>query len=578
MIPEKFLDSRIKLLLALLLPAILLYYKSIKYDFTTLDEQWLIVNNADLLNGWKAVKDGFTKSITGLYYRPLLITSVFIDYKIGGLSPTVYHFSNLLMHLGCVLLLFKFLRLNKISRIASWVLSLIFSVHPILLHAVVWVPGRNDLLLCIFTLSSLIFLLRFFEAPKKIYFILHVLFFVGALFTKETAIALPVIYLACYLVYKKEKHTQIWVFMPVWLIIAGAWLVVRNNIVEVPAPDQLSLLEVIKNLVPAMILYTGKAILPVQQSILPLMRNASVIPGLLVIALLLFLIFKPGLRDKKIAGLGLLLFFLILALPVWFSASKNGAEHYEHRIYTAMPGMLLFFSQLNFNYNSRIFKYSVVALIVFFCLKTYLRMPVYKNKTNFVDAGVRECQGNYLFLYQKSELLFNEKNFAGALDYCNQAIAIRPDRSQLYSNRGSIYYTLGFYKSAVSDFNNAIRLSPKPDFKYHLSRAISYEKTGDIKNAVKDLIFVRRTFPTPVPEDVSRVIVEKWARQVDALNQQIVVTPGDAHLYFERAGLYFAVEQEKEGLADLSKACALAPENKAYLKLYMEHYEKQPAK
>jgi len=433
-------------------------------------------------------------------------------------------------------------------------------------------------LLCIFTLSSLIFLLRFFEEPKKIFFILHVLFFVGALFTKETAIALPVIYLGCYLVYKKEKPMQIWVFMPVWLIIAGAWLVLRNNIVEVPAPDQLSLLEVIKNLVPAMILYTGKAILPVQQSILPLMRNSSVIPGLLVIALLLFLVFKPGLRDKRIAGLGLLFFFLILALPVWFSASKNGAEHYEHRIYTAMPGMLLFISQLNFNYNSRIFKYSVLAVFVFFCLKTYLRMPVYKDKTNFVEAGVRECPGNYLFLFQKSEILFNEKNFAGALDYCNQAIAIRPDRSQLYSNRGTIYYTLGFYKSAVSDFNKAISLSPKPDFKYHLSRAISYEKTGDIKNSVKDLIFVRRNFPTPVPEDVSRVIVEKWTREVDALNKQIEAKPEDAHLYFERAGLYFAVEQEKEGLADLSKACALAPENKEYLKQYMEHYEKQPVK
>ena len=130
----------------------------------------------------------------------------------------------------------------------------------------------------------------------------------------------------------------------------------------------------------------------------------------------------------------------------------------------------------------------------------------------------------------------------------------------------------------MSDFNKAISLSPKPDFKYHLSRAISYEKTGDIKNSVKDLIFVRRNFPTPVPEDVSRVIVEKWTREVDALNKQIEAKPEDAHLYFERAGLYFAVEQEKEGLADLSKACALAPENKEYLKQYMEHYEKQPVK
>ncbi len=578
MIPEKFLNSKIKMTVALLLPAILVYYKSVRYDFTTLDEQWLIVNNADLLNGWKALRDAFTKSITGLYYRPLLLTSVFIDYKIAKLSPAIYHLSNLVMHLASVLLVFKFLRLNRVARYPAFVLSLIFSLHPIMLHAVAWVPGRNDLLLCIFSLGSFIFMLQFFEQPKLKFLIGHLLCFVLALLTKETAIALPVIYIAYYLVYKNENRKFLFLSLLAWLIIGATWLTVRNSIVEVPVPNQLGFVEVLKNFIPAMVLYTGKAIVPVQQSVLPLLRNASLLPGLAVILVLLLLVFKPGIRDKKTAGLGLLLFFLVLALPVWFSAAKGGAEHYEHRIYTALPGMLLFFSQLKFNYSSFIFRAVVLMLLVVFAIKTYARMPVYKNKENFVDAGVKECPGNYIFLFQKAEIHFNQRDFGSAMDYCNQAIEIRPDKAQLYSTRGTIYYTLGFYKSAVSDFSKAISLSPKPDFQYYLSRSISYEKVGDIKNSMKDLIFVQRNFSLPIPQDVSQVIVSKWNNQVNELSNKIQVSPDVAKNYYERGQLYLAAEQVKEGLADLSKACALTPENKEYLKEYMEHYEKQRPK
>lgn len=571
---EKFFESKTKVILALLLPAVLLYYKSVRYDFSTLDEQWLIVQNADLLGGFKAVTQGFTKSITGLYYRPMLIASVFIDYKIGRLSPSVYHLSNLLMHLSCILLLFKFLRLNKVSKQAAFVSALVFSVHPILLHAVVWVPGRNDLILCLFSLSSLIFLLLFFTRPKKIFLLFHFLFFICAFLTKETAVALPLIFVANYLVYKKMDLKQFLSLLFGWAAVAFAWLSVRNSIVEVPAPDTLGLWEVVKNFVPAMILYTGKALFSMQQSILPLLRHASLIPGLAAVLLLILLVFKPGIKDKKIASLGLLLFFLILALPVWFSASKNGAEHYEHRIYTAMAGMVLFFTQIKFNYNSRIFQGCVIFVVIVFCFKTYTRMNIYKSKESFVNAGIKECPDNYLFLASKSMILFNQNNFQEALDFSSRAIALRPDKAQLYSNRASANYKLGFYQNAVADYSNAIKLSPRMDYVQYLSRALAFEKCNDMGKAMKDLIFLDKCCQAMVPADIRNLINSRWDRTLQTLREQIAEQPGNAKLFYQRAMLYFDVDMEKEGLADLSEACRLDPLNKEYLSVYMTHYEK----
>lgn len=571
---DKFFESRWKVMVALLLPAILVYFKSVKYDFTTLDEQWLILKNADLAKGWIAFRDAFSKSLFGLYYRPLLVGSILLDYKMGALSPYIYHLTNLFLHLVSVLLLYKFLRLNNVSMRAAFVFSVLFSVHPVLLQAVAWVPGRNDSLLFIFSFASFISLLMYFRTPQVKLIIAHYVFFVCALFTKETAIVLPAIFIALYLVNQTGNLKRILPFFSCWLVFGLVWAFIRARIVEVDAPDHNSLFTVIKNFIPAMLLYTGKAVMPVQQSILPLMKNSSLIPGLIVTVLLIFLWFKPGVKNPKIAGLGLIIFYTMLALPVWYSASKSGAEHYEQRLYAPMAGMILFFSQLKFERFPMVARNLGIVIFCVFCLRTYSRMEIYRNRENFVDAGIKESKGNYIFLFQKSEILFDKRDFFGALDYLNQAIALRPDQGHLYGNRGTIHYQVGYFKNAISDFSKAISMSKKFDQMLYLSRAVSYEKAGDIRSAIKDLVILRST-KMEIPKVVEASITEKWNLMWNGLHQKVNSGTATAKDYFDRAQLYFDTDQQKEGLADLSKALELDPGNKEYLQQYMSKYEKR---
>jgi hypothetical protein len=333
----------------MLLPAFFVYFKSFQFGFTLMDEQWLIVQNTDLLKDSLALKSAFFKSITGLYYRPLLLFSLFIDYKIGRLSPVIYHFTNLAFHLLSVYLLFRFLSLNKVSKTLSFCLALLFSVHPVLLHAVAWVPGRNDSMLCVFTLASLNFLSRYLNEKNNRLLFFQILFFVAALLTKETALILPLVFSAAYFLQKKIQSKAFIVLLGIWLSMAFSFIVLRKSIVEVPPPNQLAFFEVLQNFISAMLLYLGKTIFPIQQSVLPLLKNASLVPGFAALFVVFLFFLKPGIKDKKLAVFGLLMFGSLLALPLWFSASKNGAEHYEHRIYSAMPGLFLFLSQLKLN-------------------------------------------------------------------------------------------------------------------------------------------------------------------------------------------------------------------------------------
>lgn len=513
---NKFTDqifrSRTKTIFFLLLPAIVIYYKSLFYGFSTLDEQWMILDNIYLKNGWTGLKQAWTHPMAMSYYRPLLATSFHLDYLIGRLSPTTYHFTNLVLHLLCVATLFRFLELNKLSRHMSFVLALLFSVHPVALHAVTWVPGRNDLLLCLFTLISLNSLLRFFDTEKKIQLVPHFLFFICALLTKESAVVLPFIFTFYQVIYKRDKSGNFLILIIGWVVVALAWFLLREQIVT--RSPELSLNGVfLRNFIPGFLLFIGKAIFPVQQSVLPTLNNSVILPGIITTLVLTFLIFKPGLKDKPLAWLGLIIFFSLLVIPVWSSATKSGGEYYEHRMYTSMAGLALFVSQLRFNWNDIVMKGAVLVLLCLFCYRTFNRENVYKNENSFIMAGASESPDFHLFLFQKSGILFAEKQYDSALVYVNKAIAMRKDKPQMFVNRGSIYYMLGYYKESIADFTEAIRLSPAFDPRMYLDRNLSYCRIGQSDSAMRDLQMLKKCCQNIIPPEYEAGIGEFWKEQ-----------------------------------------------------------------
>ena len=67
-----------------------------------------------------------------------------------------YHAMNLLFHLLSVLLLFVLFKKVGLDKLKSFLLTLLFAVHPVLSQAVVWIPGRNDTILAMFAFGFVI--------------------------------------------------------------------------------------------------------------------------------------------------------------------------------------------------------------------------------------------------------------------------------------------------------------------------------------------------------------------------------------------------------------------------------------
>jgi len=568
-IPASFFESKVKVLLALIIPPLLIYLKSLFFDFTTLDEQWMILQNGPFLESIESFKKAFTTPLAGLYYRPMLLITIIADYQIGKLSPFIYHFTNVAWHLLSVILLYRFFVAFEIEKKMAFICTLIFSVHPLTLHAVAWVPGRNDTILCVFVLASLICLKRYIDEGKNKFILFHLLFFLGSLATKENAIVLPVIYSGTLWIYKDNIKRAAGLFI-FWIIMASAWFILRKNVANFVPSISANFLSNLKTTLQAISVYLGKMLYPVQLSVFPTLKNASLTPGFFALATLIFLYFKQGIKNKKIAFFGLAFFITLLVIPVWYSSSNPTGEHYEHRAYIPLIGILIFLSQLRFSINSKIIEYTCVLIIMIFSVRTFTRMDAYKNKEVFLSYAVEECPEYYLFQMQMGEMFNAKRDFENALIYYNRALKLRPDKIELHNNTGGVYYSLGRYREAIDEFTKAINSSKKSPT-YYLNRCSAYLANGEINNAMKDLNVLMNCCKDMVPPDLEKEVVEKWvAAETSGLAAQIEKDSGNANLYFKRAQIYLSVGEIQKGLADLKKATELEPNNEEYLALYLK--------
>jgi len=188
--------TRILLPILISLISFLAYLNTLHHQFV-FDDFRIIVNNP-FIRDWKHFPALFNQDyfkISGeLSYRPLVTLSYFTDYAIWDLNSFGFHLTNLILHtlntFIVYLLLFKITRNFNLTVISC----LLFSIHPILTETVNSVGFREDLLCATFFLLTLFFYLKLYTSRyKNTCYVISLLAYFIALFSKEMAISLPVI-------------------------------------------------------------------------------------------------------------------------------------------------------------------------------------------------------------------------------------------------------------------------------------------------------------------------------------------------------------------------------------------------
>lgn len=340
--------------LLLLAVVFVVYIPSLSLGFTELDDTIFIrefrAYNEDLANLVAAFGRGLFDAVKDPYYRPLFSDAMILNYHLSGVEPGGYHLVNVLLHAGAVLLFYRLLPRLGVRPLHAFLLALIFAVHPVLVQAVSWIPGRNDTLLAIFVFAFIGQAAAYADGGKTKALGLSGLFLLLAFFTKETAVfAGPAAF--CLLVWYKgvtwndRRMTTQYV---VWAVCFGIWYGARAAAtIQSSGIGSGAAFGDMMHRLPVVLQYLGKVVLPVNQSVFPIQQDTVLYYGIGAVILLGAATFA-GLRKGGNEGvpkwqpvLASVAVFLLFLMPALLVPSALNQQVFEHRLYLPMAGILL---------------------------------------------------------------------------------------------------------------------------------------------------------------------------------------------------------------------------------------------
>ena len=221
------------------LAVLAVYATAPSLKFIEFDDNEILKQHYFIIGDISKIKVAFTTDAflgtNGTFYRPLQTVSFMLDALVGGPKPFIYHLTNLLLHIASSLCVFWLLLTLGYQRLPSFLLALLFALHPMFVPMVAWVPTRGDLLLSIFVIISFILFIKSFREKRPVLVLCHGVIFFLALLAKETAVAVPPLCLFYYyLEFRKTPARKlIKGYFVVWLIAGAVWYYLHSALHEV---------------------------------------------------------------------------------------------------------------------------------------------------------------------------------------------------------------------------------------------------------------------------------------------------------------------------------------------------------
>lgn len=469
----------------------LLYSQILFFDLTYLDDNTLLIDNHSIISNIKNLllifsSDAFFSG-TNFYYRPILNLSFMLDTLLASGTYFIYFLVNILLHLAVTIMVFLILQKINIKKSLSFLLSLVFLVHPAISQAVAWLPGRNDSLLAILTIPAIWFLILFNERPKLKFLLLYTLFFFLALLTKETAVFLPFLVAVYFITIGRNqaaKKSEKFLVLLMSFFAGVIWYLMRNlafGSENISMSDALQSLG--SNLLNAFILI-GKMILPVNLSVLPVPADSSFWWAAVVIPLTItaFFFSRKINWPRWFFGLSWLLIFL---LPP-FIISASAPYILEHRLYLPMVGFLIMASELSFvknlDFSRKNVKIISLSILVVLALITFFHSYQFKNKLVFWESAVKDSPHSVLAQKNMGAMYYLEERFEEAEKHYLEALRLEPSEPMVNNNIGLIYVERGDESAAEKFFLKELALYPNYD-KALFNLGFLYYKQGKMPEA-----------------------------------------------------------------------------------------------
>ncbi|OGJ56710.1 hypothetical protein A3D88_00720 [Candidatus Peribacteria bacterium RIFCSPHIGHO2_02_FULL_52_16] len=479
----------------IVLACIAVYARSLGNGFVGWDDGLLVLDNALVQEfSFRSIFQVFTSYDPELYI-PLTLFTFQLNHLFAGLSPWIYHTTNLLLHMANSLFVAGFAYLLFKRGWVAVATALLFAVHPLNTEAVAWVSGRKDVLMAFFALPMLIAYLRYRETGDRKFYYVSIALFVLALLSKVTVILAPLALVLLDWYRGRAMTKELWIEKIPYFGVAILFGVIA---MFGKIANTSFFLEKFLIGCKTIIFFLWKLLIPTGLSVLyPYTKPISLFtPDLLISVLLVIAISFAVFFAVQKSKLPLLawVFFLLFLLPSMTNVAKGRNElldvYFASDRYAYLPSIGFFFLvSLLFDEARTRWKFPamIVGALIILALSvlTFLQSLVWKDSASLFGNVLKYYPDSYVAHTNIGTDLFHKGDVEGALAEYEAALAIREDGTAHY-NIGQIHLMNGEVNLAIDSFRSAVAASPADaDAQLYLGALLSEQ--GDVDEAITHL-------------------------------------------------------------------------------------------
>jgi tetratricopeptide (TPR) repeat protein len=510
--------------------AVLLAYSNSFSGVLVFDDEPAIAQNPNLSRLWPLTRSLVAPPDTTLSGRPVATLTFALDHALTNGTLWGYHATNVLIHIGCSLLVFGLLRRTLVSlplveRFGgdadglAGLVALLFAVHPLQTGSVTYIIQRVESLMGLFYLATLYCAVRASRVEGRsriIWNALAVFVCVLGMGTKEVMVTAPLMVIIWDWFFARpgmrSRRTLYLSLFATWLILVALQLGDPRGASAGFGSAEWPWWRYLLTQAQVIFHYLRLAVFPsplvLDYDWPPLASGVDVAAGLGIVAIL-FGATVFGLIRGHSASFAGVWFFMILAptssiLPIITEVAA------EHRMYLPLAAVLALIVLGGFGFGRSVahsaeartavrvavFVVATVAVLGLAAV-TYRRNADYQSYDRIWTDTIAKRPENARARNNYATYLLTNARYAEAEVHLRSAVSLRPAFAEAQANLGVSLAAQGKVVEGIESLERAVKL--RPDFaEAHRNLGEAYAMQGRLGEAADHYLQALRILPDDV--------------------------------------------------------------------------------
>jgi protein O-mannosyl-transferase len=449
--------------------------------FVDYDDRDYILDNDMIKQGlsWPAITWAFT-TFHASNWHPLTWLSYLLEYQLFGLNPTLFHATNLLLHLANSILLFLLLQRMTKAQWRSAFVAALFAIHPLHVESVAWIAERKDVLSAFFWLLTIWAYVRYTEttpvslvSQHRLFYALSLVLFALGLMAKPMLVTLPfVLLLLDYWPLQRLRppwSRLIWEKIPFFALAAlSSWvcLIAQHHGDSVALATDLPMSARMANVPISYVRYIAKTIWPTHLAVLysiqlhwpPWMVIAA---SLLLILITLWVIWRRHTQPYLPVGWFWFLGMLVPVIGLVQVGVQAMADRYDYLPGIGLSIMLIWAASEWLRRAAAFVSCPLAGIAIAGCMiATWHQVHYWTDSETLFRHATEVSSGYGVMASNLGRELMSQGRTQEALPYLRQAAELSPHHPETHSELGYAYLAAGQIAEALDQLDTAVRLAP----------------------------------------------------------------------------------------------------------------------